>query len=466
MSNFSHQSPKLAASLSSKQITMITIGGMIGAGLFIGSASAIQTAGPAILLSYALTGLLVFFVMRMLGEMAIVQPDSGSFSTYASNAIGPWAGFTIGWLYWWFWVLIIPVEAIAGANILHTYIPDIPAWGFAIVIMLLLTTSNLLNVKNFGEFEYWFALIKVVAIIGFILVGLAAVFGFWPLADVSGIANIYSNGGFMPNGFGSVLAGILVTIFSFFGAEVVSIAAAESQNPKEQIRKATNLVIYRIALFYLVSIFLVVALVDWNAAGLTQMGTFQYVLHTLNVPGTRLIVDFVVFIAVCSCMNTGIYIASRMLYSLGTRQDAPKMVMQVTSSGVPKIAVIVSSIAGFIGCYANYAFPGKVFGFLLSTTGAIALIVYLVIAVSQLLMRKSMEKNGLEPQFKMWLFPWLTWAVIVVIVMVLGYMFLSPDYRHETYLSLGVTLIICTISLFVTRKRKINRTYLSRDFNV
>ena len=460
MRNASSQQPKLADSLSHRQITMITIGGIIGAGLFIGSASAIQAAGPAILISYALTGLMVFLVMRMLGEMAVIQPDSGSFSTYAGSAIGPWAGFTIGWLYWWFWVLVIPVEAIAGADILHYYIPEVASWIFAIMIMLFLTISNLLNVKNFGEFEYWFALIKVIAIIAFIVIGMLAVFGLWPLANISGVSRLYDNGGFMPHGFGSVLTGILITIFSFFGAEVVSIAAAESKNPQEKIRTATNLVIYRIALFYLVSIFLVVALVDWSSPGLKEMGTFQYVLYVLNVPSTRLIIDFVVFIAVCSCMNTGIYIASRMLFSLGTRQDAPTVVTQVSPAGVPKVAVIASSVAGFLGGFANYTFPGQVFGFLLSTTGAIALIVYLVIAISQLNMRRQMEKHNVEIQFKMWLFPWLTWAVIITISTVLGYMFISPHYRYETFLSLSVTSSILIFSLYVTRNRIVNKPWL------
>ena len=464
MSQFSHSSNQLSGHLSSRQVTMMTIGGMIGAGLFIGSSSAIATAGPAILISYILTGLLVFLVMRMLGEMAVMNPDSGSFSTYASKAIGPWAGFSIGWLYWWFWVLIIPVEAIAGAEILHTYWPAIPAWGFAVGIMALLTAANLLNVKSFGEFEFWFALIKVIAILAFIAIGLMAVFGLWPLAQVSGVERLYSQGGFAPNGVSAILAGILVTIFSFFGAEVVSIAAAESQNPQEKIRRATNLVIYRIALFYILSIFLVVALVDWNAPGLQQMGTFQYVLHVLNVPGTKLIIDFVVFIAVCSCMNTGIYIASRMLFSLSSRQNAPKSMMKVASkSGVPVRAVWVSSIVGFVGCLANYIFPGEVFGFLLSTTGAIALLVYLVIAISQLRMRRQLEQQGIEPSFKMWCFPWLTWLVIALILTVLSYMFLSPDYRYETYLSMGVTLIIVAFSLIITQRRKLKRHYLENN---
>ncbi|HKS12077.1 MAG TPA: amino acid permease [Pseudomonas sp.] len=437
--------------LTSRQVSMISIAGIIGAGLFIGSSNAIATAGPAILISYAMTGLLVLLVMRMLGEMAIANPNSGSFSTYATEAIGPWAGFTIGWLYWWFWVLIIPVEAIAGADILHAYFPGVPSWLFAFLIMVLLSGSNLVSVKNFGEFEYWFALVKVIAILGFIGVCTLAIFGFWPLAETRGVSQLWANGGFMPNGFGTVLGGVLITIFSFFGAEIVTIAADETANPKDKIRRATNLVVYRIGLFYLASIFLVVSLVAWNDPGLKAVGSFQRALEVLNVPGAKLVVDLVVLVAVTSCMNSGLYTASRMLYSLGARGEAPSAIKRISGSGVPTVAVLLSTLAGFAGCLVNYVFPGKVFGFLLSTTGAIALLVYLVIAVSQLRMRARAERDGTELAMKMWLFPWLTWLVIGVIVMVLGYMLFSDAYRYETLMTAGVTLTILLISL--TRRR-------------
>ncbi|CAG8865588.1 GABA permease [Pseudomonas fluorescens] len=439
--------------LTSRQVSMISIAGIIGAGLFIGSSNAIATAGPAILISYAMTGLLVLLVMRMLGEMAIANPNSGSFSTYATEAIGPWAGFTIGWLYWWFWVLIIPVEAIAGADILHAYFPNVPSWLFAFLIMILLSGSNLVSVKNFGEFEYWFALVKVIAIVAFIVVCTLAVFGFWPLAETRGVSQLWVNGGFMPNGFGTVLGGVLITIFSFFGAEIVTIAADETANPKDKIRRATNLVVYRIGIFYLASIFLVVSLVAWNDPGLKAVGSFQRALEVLNVPGAKLVVDLVVLVAVTSCMNSGLYTASRMLYSLAARGEAPSMVKRISGSGVPTVAVILSTLAGFAGCLVNYVFPGKVFGFLLSTTGAIALLVYLVIAVSQLRMRARAERDGTELAMKMWLFPWLTWLVIGVIVMVLGYMLFSDAYRYETLMTAGVTLTILLISL--SRRRRV-----------
>ncbi|MFK3908759.1 amino acid permease [Pseudomonas monteilii] len=437
--------------LTGRQVSMISIAGIIGAGLFIGSSNAIATAGPAILISYALTGLLVLLVMRMLGEMAIANPNSGSFSTYASEAIGPWAGFTIGWLYWWFWVLIIPVEAIAGADILHAWFPAVPSWAFAFLIMCVLSGSNLVSVKNFGEFEYWFALVKVIAIVAFIIVCSLAVMGFWPLAPVSGVSQLWANGGFMPNGFGTVLGGVLITIFSFFGAEIVTIAADETANPQEKIRRATNLVVYRIAIFYLASIFLVVSLVAWNDPALKSVGSFQRALEVLNVPGAKLMVDLVVLVAVTSCMNSGLYTASRMLYSLSARSEAPSGVRRISGSGVPTVAVLLSTLAGFVGCLVNYAFPGKVFGFLLSTTGAIALLVYLVIAVSQLRMRARAERDGTVLTLKMWLFPWLTWLVIGLIVLVLGYMLFSDAYRYETLMTVGVATAI--LGLYAVRRR-------------
>ncbi|GAB7532832.1 amino acid permease [Pseudomonas sp. 3A(2025)] len=441
--------------LTSRQVSMISIAGIIGAGLFIGSSNAIAKAGPAILISYLIAGTLVLLVMRMLGEMAIANPNSGSFSTYAGRAIGQWAGFTIGWLYWWFWVLIIPVEAIAGADILHAWMPAVPSWLFAFLIMIVLAGTNLVSVKNFGEFEYWFALVKVIAILAFIAVCSAAVLGFWPLAEVSGVQHLWQSGGFMPNGFGAVLGGVLVTIFSFFGAEIVTIAADETANPKEKIRRATNLVVYRIAIFYVFSIFFIVSLVAWNDPQLLKVGSFQRVLEVLNVPGAKLMVDIVVFVAVTSCMNSGLYTASRMLYSLASRGEAPDAVRRVSGNGVPTVAVVLSTLAGFVGCFVNYAFPGQVFGFLLSTTGAIALLVYLVIAISQLRMRKIMEREGTEIAFKMWLFPWLTWFVIGLISLVLGYMLISPSYRYETLLTAAVTGAILFIA-FVRRKPAVN----------
>lgn len=262
------QSQDLGAGLKSRHVTMLSIAGVIGASLFVGSSVAIAEAGPAVLLAYLFAGLLVVMIMRMLAEMAVATPDTGSFSTYADKAIGRWAGYTIGWLYWWFWVLVIPLEANIAAIILHSWVPGVPVWLFSLVITLALTGSNLLSVKNYGEFEFWLALCKVIGILAFIVLGAVAITGFYPYAEVSGISRLWDHGGFMPNGFGAVLSAMLITMFSFMGAEIVTIAAAESDTPDKHIVRATNSVIWRISIFYLCSIFIVVALIPWNMPGL------------------------------------------------------------------------------------------------------------------------------------------------------------------------------------------------------
>ena len=436
---------------------MLSIAGVIGAGLFVGSGHAIAAAGPAVLLAYAAAGTLVVLVMRMLAEMAVASPDTGSFSTYADRAIGHWAGFTIGWLYWWFWVLVIPLEANAAATILHAWFPDVAIWAFTLVITLLLTVTNLFSVKNYGEFEFWFALIKVVAIVGFVILGLAAIFGFLPTSQVSGVSHLFDTQGFMPNGMGAVLAAILTTMFSFMGTEIVTIAAAESKNPGQQITKATNSVIWRIGLFYLLSIFIVVSLVPWNDPTLAAVGSYQTVLERMGIPNAKLIVDLVVLVAVTSCLNSALYTASRMLFSLGRRGDAPAVSKRTNKSGTPYWAVMLSTGAAFLAVFANYVAPAAVFEFLLASSGAIALLVYLVIAVSQLRMRQKRMAAGEKIVFKMWLFPGLTYAVMVFIVGTLTIMLFQEAHRVEIIATGILSVLVVMAGLFVSSRRKAQR---------
>ena len=447
----------LEQGLKPRHVTMLSIAGVIGAGLFVGSGHAIAQAGPAVLLAYAAAGTLVVLVMRMLAEMAVASPDTGSFSTYADRAIGHWAGFTIGWLYWWFWVLVIPLEAVAAATILHAWFPGTAIWVFTLVITLLLTVTNLFSVKNYGEFEFWFALVKVLAIIGFIILGLLAIFGYLPTSQVSGVAHLSDTIGFMPNGMGAVLAAMLTTMFSFMGTEIVTIAAAESKDPSKQITKATNSVIWRIGLFYLVSIFIVVALVPWNDPGLAQFGSYQTVLDRMGIPNAKLIVDIVVLIAVTSCLNSALYTSSRMLYSLSKRGDAPAAAKRTNASGTPYWAVMMSTGAAFLAVFANYVAPAAVFEFLLASSGAIALLVYLVIAISQLRMRQKRTAQGETISFKMWLFPGLTWAVIVFIVAILTIMLFQEAHRVEIMATGLLSILVVVAGLLVARRRRIEK---------
>lgn len=448
------RSASLAPGLKQRHITMLSIAGVIGAGLFVGSGHAIAAAGPAALIAYLIAGSLVVLVMRMLGEMAVASPDTGSFSTYADRSIGRWAGFTIGWLYWWFWVLVIPLEAIAAAAILNAWFPAIATWGFALMVTFLLTLTNLFSVARYGEFEFWFALLKVIAIIAFIVLGAVAMAGGLPDREVSGLSSLMaSHGGFVPNGYGAVLGALLTTMFSFMGTEIVTIAASESKDPARQITRATNSVIWRIGLFYLVSIFIVMSIVPWNDPMLVQVGSYQRALELLNIPHAKLIVDLVVLIAVASCLNSAIYTASRMLFSLAKRGDAPEVLKLTSTTHVPRPAVLASTAVGFLTTILNYFAPEKVFSFLLASSGAVALLVYLVIAVSQLRMRRQLLDSGQHIEFRMWLYPWLTWAVILFIVIALGIMLIMPERRIEVLATAVLTALTVCLGRFNERRK-------------
>ncbi|MFD3497635.1 amino acid permease [Streptomyces sp. NPDC058678] len=442
----------LQAGLKNRHLSMIAIGGVIGAGLFVGSSSGIATAGPGILLSYALVGTLVVLVMRMLGEMSAANPTSGSFSAHADRALGPWAGFSIGWLYWFFWVVVLAVEATAGAKILEGWIPAVPQWGWALIVMVVLTATNLVSVGSYGEFEFWFAGIKVVAIGAFIVIGGLAVFGVLPGvdSDQAGLGNLTDHGGFLPNGPGAILTGVLLVVFSFMGSEIATLAAGESEDPQRAVTKSTNSIIWRIGVFYLGSIFVVVTLLPWDAKSIQDDGSYVAALDSLGIAHAGQIMNFIVLTSVLSCLNSGLYTASRMAFSLGRRGDAPKAFARVNGRGVPMAAILASVVFGFVAVFFNYLSPDKIFLFLVNSSGAVALFVWLVICFSQLRMRKIIQAEAPEKLVvKMWLYPYLTWATAALIVFVLGYMLTDTEHdgRETVVLSLLVAAGVIVIAL-------------------
>ncbi|MFR9729851.1 amino acid permease [Saccharopolyspora sp. MS10] len=453
----SHDTPPtsggaLTTGLKGRQITMLSIGGVIGAGLFVGSSAAIAEAGPGVLISFLIAATLVVLVMKMLGEMAIANPDTGSFSTYADRALGRWAGFSIGWLYWWFYVLVIPIEAIAAGDIIGASL-SIPTWIPAFVVIAALAGTNLLSVRNYGEIEYWFALLKVLAIIGFIVLGLTAILGLLPSSEVSGPANLWAHGGFLPNGSIAVLAGLLTAMFAFQGSEIVTIAAAESAEPERNIRRAINAVVWRLALFYIGSVFVVVLLVPWNAPGLEAGGSYRAALETMNIPGAPVIMDVVVLVAVCSCLNSAVYTGSRMLFSLAQRGDAPRFAGTTGPNGTPRPAVLASTVIGAVAVVVNYAVP-ELFGYLLASSGAIVLMMYLVIAVTQFATRRAMRARGTESRLEspMWAFPYLTALTIAGIAGILLAMAILPGKRLELWLSIGLAAVLVVWGVALQRR--------------
>ena len=347
--------PTLKKALSQRQLTMIAIGGVIGAGLFVGSGVVIGDTGPGAFITYALAGVLIIMVIRMLAEMAVANPSTGSFADYSRNALGNWAGFSVGWLYWYFWVIVVGFEAIAGAKIIQYWI-DIPLWLSALVLMILMTATNLFSVSSFGEFEFWFAGIKVAAIIVFIALGSLFVLGLWPNKSLD-FSNLWTHGGFMPLGFGAITVGIVTVIFSMVGAEIATIAAAESADPERAVTKAANSVIVRIAIFFVGSIFLLVTILPWNDESLAA-SPFVSAFTKMGIPYADHIMNAVVLTAVLSCLNSGMYTASRMLFVLAARREAPPQLVRVTRRGVPATAILASSVDRLSVCHRRGGLAG------------------------------------------------------------------------------------------------------------
>src|SRR3954471_7117674 len=426
----------LQSGLQRRHVTMISLGGVIGAGLFVGSGAVINQTGPAAVLSYLAAGALVILVMRMLGEMAVAHPSTGSFADYAGAALGDWARFTVGWLYWYFWVIVLAVEATAGAAIIQEWLPGVPIWASSLVLMALLTATNLVSVRAYGEFEFWFASIKVAAIVAFIAIALVYVI------TGGGVEQLTAHGGFTPKGGVTILSGIVIVIFAFVGAEIATIAAAESEEPGAAVRKATNSVISRVLVFYVLSIFLIVAILPWNS---TQLGKspFAATLDEIGIPAAAQVMNAIVLTAVLSCLNSGLYVASRMNFALARRGDAPQWMVKLNGRGVPARAIVIATSIGFLSVIADVVSPKKVFLFLLNTSGAVALFVYLFICVSQLVLRRRLERDEPERlEVRMWAYPYLTCFAIAAIVVVIGSMAFVEKVRSQLWLGLASVAVV------------------------
>ncbi len=429
------QPAALAHSLKPRHVTMISIGGIIGAGIFVGSSVAIHIAGPAVLATYFLCGLLVFVIMRMLGEMAMARPGIGSFTGYTSLGLGPWAGFTNAWLYAYFWVITIAVEAIAGAQMLMPFIP-LPMWALAALLIGAMTLVNLLSVKTYGEFEFWFASLKVVTIVGFIALGLGFVFGFGPGLAALG-QQFAAHGGAAPSGLAVIFLAIPTVIFSMMGSEVATIAAVETADPARNVVRAGRTVALRIMFFYIGSIAVILAILPWDQV-VPGQSPFVAALGLIHVPGAAEIIGAVIFTAIVSCLNSAIYVTSRMLYEMAQRGDAPRVFAVVSGSKVPAVGIIVASLIGYGVVLTSVVSHEGLFAFLVQSSGATILCVYLLIGLAQIMLRRRLEAGGEVLPVKVWLFPLVSLVAVGSIVAVLVMMLISPEERGEVLLSVGV----------------------------
>ena len=440
--------PRLQHTLQRRHMTMIAIGGTIGAGLFVGSGVVIQSAGPATTISFLLTGLLVVLVIRMLGEMATALPAAGSFYEYARLAMGDLAGFVTGWMYWYFWVGVVAFEAIAGADLIRFWLPQFPQWLLALALMLTLTATNLRSVRAYGEFEFWFASIKVAAIVVFLAVGTLYVAGLW-FGTGPHLANLTAHGGFAPRGLLPILTGAVAATGFYFGAEIVTVASAESAEPAEAVARATTSVISRVLLFYVGSIVLIVAIVPWNSPAIKS--PYVGALVTIGVPAAAHIMNAVVLTAVLSALNSALYVSSRMLLSLTRHGDAPQFLARVSKQGTPVRAILAGTVVGFIAVMMSYISPDAVFPFLVKSNGTVALFVYLLIALSELRLRRRLERDSPERLvLRMWLFPWLTLLAIGAMLAILAAMAFIPDQRAP--LTTGLVSLAIAVGLFWLRR--------------
>jgi GABA permease len=373
-------SAKLSKSLLARHLVMISIGGIIGGGVFVGSSGAIATIGPAVVLSYISAGIVVFGVITILARMAMDQPGLGSFTEYVRVALGGGAGFITGWLYWWFWVVVVAFEALVGAQTAHAWLPNLEVWQIGLGLMALLTAVNLTSARSYGEFEFWFASIKVAAIVVFIVIAAGWLLGVGNPSS-PGVSNLTSHQGFAPFGWAAILTGVTTVIFSMVGAEIVTVAAAESAESNKTLSRLAATVILRILLFYVVSIVLILCIVPWTDYKPGD-STFAIALDRVGIPAAATIMNVIVLTAVLSCLNSGVYVTARVLFAMADKGDAPRWLTAVNKRQVPARAILLGSAFGFIVMLMNWIAPEKLFSFLMNSSGALMMFTYAFVAVA------------------------------------------------------------------------------------
>jgi aromatic amino acid permease len=444
---------RLTGGLKVRHLTMMGLGSAIGAGLFLGTGQGINTAGPAVLVSYLIAGLLVVLLMRMLAEMAAAVPSSGSFSVYAEVAIGRWAGFTMGWLYWFMLIMVLGVEITGASQIVHGWFPAVPQWLVALVFVVAFAAVNLSGVRSFGEFEFWFAALKVAAILAFLVVGALLLTGVVGVGSPVGIGPMLDDGGFAPNGLSGIAAGLLVVVFAFGGIEIVTIAAAEAEDPQRSISRAAASIVWRILFFYIGSVTVMVLVLPWSSPALLQ-GPFVAVLEVAGLPGAATVMELVVVIALLSAFNANVYATSRMVFSLSQRGDGSQAFLKVSRTGVPYVAVWISVFFGVVSVALNAWLPQQILGILLNAVGSTLIVLWVFIVVSQLRLRPRLEAEG-TLTVRTWAYPYLTWATLAALGGIVVLMLLDDTARRQ--LASTAVLLLVVVACYHLRRAVVTR---------
>lgn len=420
----------LQRGLEERHITLMALGSAIGVGLFLGSASAIKLAGPGILFAYIFAGIIMFFIMRSLGEMAIQKPVAGSFSQYARDYLGPLSGFITGWNYWFLWVVTCMAEITAVGIYMGFWFPDVPRWIWVLSALVIMAFVNFLTVKAYGELEFWFSLIKIITIIFMIISGFAMIiFGIGNGGLATGISNLWNHGGLLPHGIKGIFLSLQMVMFAFLGIEMIGITAGEAKNPKKTIAKAIDATFWRILIFYVGALFVIMSIYPWNDLG-THGSPFVMTFDKLGIPAAAGIINFVVLTAALSSCNGGLFSTARMLFTLSENGEAPKLFGKLNKSGAPSFAVLVTAIVLLIGVVLNYFVPAKVFAWVTSISTFGAIWTWVIILLSQMRYRNGLslqERKNLK--YKMPLYPFSSYISIAFLVGVVILMAFSPDTR-------------------------------------
>jgi AAT family amino acid transporter len=426
----------LSRNLRNRHIQLIALGGTIGVGLFLGSAQAIHNAGPGLLLTYAVGGIAIFFIMRALGELLTYRPVAGSFATYAAEFCGPFAGFVTGWSYWFMWIATVMAEITAIGIYVRFWLPWMPQWVPPLAALIVLYGANLFAVRVFGELEFWFALIKVVTIVALIAVGLAVIlFHFGDFGAHASFANLWSHGGFLPFGMLGVLLTLQMVMFAYSGVELIGVTAGEAENPAVVLPKATNGIIFRILIFYVGALVVIMALVPWNQLS-PDMSPFVFVFEKLGIPAAASIINIVVITAATSSCNSGLFSTGRMLYSLACRGQAPRAFATLSARKVPAAGIHVSATVMLIGVFLNYMVPKHVFIWVTSVSLVGTLWTWGIIMAAHLGYRRAVKEGRVAAaSFRMPGAPVVNWLVIAFLVFVTAMLWLRPDTRVALYVA-------------------------------
>ncbi|AJG24240.1 amino acid permease [Cupriavidus basilensis] len=441
----------LKRGLKNRHIQLIALGGAIGTGLFLGIAQTIKMAGPSVLLGYAVAGIIAFFIMRQLGEMVVDEPVAGSFSHFANKYCGSFAGFMSGWNYWVLYILVSMAELSAVGIYVQYWWPHIPTWASALGFFLLINAINLTSVKSFGEMEFWFSIVKVLAIVGMIVFGgyLLASGTAGPQASVS---NLWQHGGFFPNGISGLVMAMAVIMFSFGGLELVGITAAEADEPEKTIPKATNQVIYRILIFYVGALGVLLSLYPWEKV-VTGGSPFVLIFHAMNSDIVATVLNAVVLTAALSVYNSGVYCNSRMLFGLAKQGNAPKALLKVNKRGIPLAALGVSALATAACVVINYFMPGEAFELLMGLVVSALIINWAMISIIHLKFRRDKRAAGQETRFKSLGYPLTNYVCLAFLAGILYVMYLTPGLRISVYL-IPAWLAVLGLSYRLRQKQK------------